>query len=136
MTAASGRAAAELRDQLDEVRSSLGELRALREELLQIAALPYKPNLNDGVIINAAPFHNMFRLSKWARDTKSMWENLQAGENDWAHMAYTLWPERVRQVAQKDRSIAIAHGLEAELWGEAGEAVEKKGKKSKQEKLL
>ena len=37
---------------------------------------------------------------------------LEAGEYDWAHMAYTLWPGRVREVCKHDRSIAIAHGLE------------------------
>jgi hypothetical protein len=27
-------------------------------------------------------------------------------------MAYTIWPDRVREVSRTDRSIAIAHGLE------------------------
>ena len=27
-------------------------------------------------------------------------------------MAYTIWPNRVKEVCKKDRSIAIAHGLE------------------------
>ena len=110
-------------------------LRAFREELLQIAELPYKPNLNDGVIINAAPFHNLFGLNKWAKDTKSVWDKLQAGEYDWAHMAYTLFPDRIPEVANKDRSIAIAHGIEAELWDE-GKDDKKPKRKSKQDLLL
>ncbi len=41
-----------------------------------------------------------------------MWKKLEAGEYDWAHLAYTIWPERVKKVCESDRSIAIAHGLE------------------------
>jgi len=112
LKAASGRDATRLRDRLSEAQSFLGELRDLREELLRIAALPYKPNLNDGVIINAAPLHNLFRLRTWANDTKKVWSKLKKGGCDWAHLAYTIRPERVREVCKKDRSIAIAHGLE------------------------
>jgi hypothetical protein len=64
------------------------------------------------VIINAAPLHRLFRLHKWSADTAAVWNKLEAGEYDWAHMAYTIWPERVKRVYETDRSIAIAHGLE------------------------
>jgi hypothetical protein len=84
----------------------------LRDELLRIAALPYKPDLNDGVIINAAPLNSLFNLRSWANDTKKIWDKLNKGDYDWAHLAYTIWPDRVRDVCKKDRSIAIAHGLE------------------------
>ena len=77
-----------------------------------MAGLPYKPDLNDGVIINAAPLHKLFRLRKWAKDTEAVWKKLEKGEYDWAHMAHAVWPDRVREVCRKDRSIAIAHGLE------------------------
>jgi len=55
LKAAFGREATRLPDRLNDSRTFLGELRDLREELLRIAALPCKPDLNDGVIINAAP---------------------------------------------------------------------------------
>jgi hypothetical protein len=109
---ASGREATRLRDRLNEARAFAGELRDLRQELLRIAALPYRPNLNDGVIINAAPFHKLFRLRPWAKETEQVWTKLERGEYDWAHLAYTIWPERAKETCRKDRSIAIAHGRE------------------------
>jgi len=107
-----GKAANDLRDEIANLRSFLAELSDFRAELLRVAALPYKPDLNDGVIINAAPLHTLFRLRKWADDTTAVWKKLEAGEYDWSHMAYTIWPDRVREVCETDRSIAIAHGLE------------------------
>ena len=108
---ASGREATSLGDQLNEARSFLSELQHLREELLRIAALPYRPDPNDGVIINAAPFHTLFRLRSWAKDAEAVWKKLEKGDYDWAHLAYTLWPDRVKEACGRDRSIAIAHGL-------------------------
>lgn len=133
LKAASGREATELRDQLNETKTFLGELRDLREELIRIAELPYKPNLNDGVIINAAPLHNLFRLRKWANDTKKVWDKLEKGDYDWAHLAYIIWPERVREICKKDRSIAIAHGLEDICEVEAP-AAKKKGGRGRRKK--
>jgi hypothetical protein len=109
---ASGREAVRLNDLLKEYRSLLSELQDFREELLRIAELPYKPDLNDGVIINAAPFHNLFRLRSWAKDTEACWRKLEKGGYDWSHLAYTIWPDRVKKVCRKDRSIALAHGLQ------------------------
>jgi hypothetical protein len=125
----SGKSATETRDQLDELREFLSELRQFREELLHIANLPYKPDLNDGVIINAAPFYRLFRLSKWAKDTEVVWKKLKAGEYNWAHMAYVLYSKEVRETCKIDKSIAIAHGLESLYEGKEG--VKKRKKKSK-----
>src|SRR5581483_426138 len=109
---ASGQKASGLRKRVEDCRALLNELRDFREELLRVAALPYRPNLDDGVIINAAPLHKILRPSKWAKDTKAVWEKLERGDYDWAHLAYTLWPDRVRAKCRSDRSLAIAHGLE------------------------
>lgn len=128
LKAASGREATRLTDRLGEARAFVAELRDLREELLRIAALPYKPDLNDGVIINAAPFHGLFRLRSWAKDTEDCWKKLAKGDFDWAHSAYTIWPDRVRKVCRTDRSIAIAHRLEDLCEVEAPESKKKGGR--------
>lgn len=123
----SGREATNLRNHLNNLKSLQSELNDFKEELLRVAGLPYKPNLNDGVIINAAPLHKLFRLPKWARDTKACWEKLEKGEYNYAHLAYTIWPDRVREVCKKDHSIAIAHDLEG-LYLENQGKLEKPGK--------
>jgi hypothetical protein len=95
-----------------DVRDFLNELKDLRDEIERVIKLPWKPNLNDGVLITASPLWKLFRLSKWQKDLKACWEELEKGDYDWAHLAYTIWPERVEKACVKDRSIAIAHGLE------------------------
>jgi hypothetical protein len=89
-----------------------GELLDLKAELERIIKLPWKPNLNDGVLITASPLWKLFRLSKWQKDLKTCWQELEKGDYDWAHLAYSIWPKRVEEVCKTDRSIAIAHGLE------------------------
>lgn len=94
------------------------ELKDLRAELLQIAGF-WKPNLNDGVLITASPLWKLFCLPKWRKHLKKCWENLEKGEYDWAHLALSIWPERVvKEKCTTDRSIAIAHDLEDRLWEE------------------
>jgi hypothetical protein len=86
------------------------ELVAMREEMLRVAELPYEPNQNDGVELTAAPLHNLFQHTSWSDRLESYWEELKDGEYDWAHIAYSIWPERVEEACRKDKSIAIAHG--------------------------
>jgi len=100
------------RGRLDELLDLEGELIDFRTEIERIIKLPWQPNLNDGVLITAAPLWRFFRLPKWQRDLKACWDKLEKGEYDWAHLAYSIWPKRVEEVCKKDRSIAIAHGLE------------------------
>ncbi|MFM7471405.1 MAG: type II restriction endonuclease subunit M, partial [Nodosilinea sp.] len=74
--------------------------------------LPYKPNLNDGVQITAAPLWPLFGLKKWQTKLKDTWKKLEKGDYEWAHLAYSIWPDRVREKCKGDRSLAIAHDLE------------------------
>jgi hypothetical protein len=94
------------------------ELQEFREELLRLAKLPWRPNLNDGVQITAAPLWKLFRLPKLQKTLKETWQSLEKGEYDWAHLAMTVWPQNVVPKCAKDRSLAIAHGAEDLFWVE------------------
>jgi hypothetical protein len=108
------------------------ELKDFRDELLRLAKF-WKPNLNDGVQITAAPLWRLFQYRPWQKKLKETWEALEAGEYDWAHLAYSIWPDRVREKCKTDKSLAIAHGLE-ELYQKPEKPVKKKrGKKQAEE---
>lgn len=111
-SSAQGREAARLAKELAELTALLQELKELRAELLRVAHLPYRPNLNDGVQITAAPLWRLFRLPRWRSELERTWQALERGDYDWAHLAYAIWPERVQEKCRRDRSIAITHGLE------------------------
>ena len=98
--------------ELNDQKEFLAELEDFKEELLRVAQLPYKPNQDDGVLITAAPLHNLFRHTKWKKATQDCWKKIEKGEYDWAHLALSIWPDRVRNKCVKDLSMAIAHGLE------------------------
>ena len=109
------------RKQIDEQEAFVAELRAFLEEIQRIAPL-WNPDLDDGVIINFAPLWRLVPQCKsWQKELKATWDALCAGEYDWAHLAMHLWPERVVPKCAKDRSLAIAHGLEDVFWVENSE---------------
>jgi hypothetical protein len=107
--------------ELESAQTLVAELATLKDSLLEIAKF-WKPNLNDGVQITAAPLWKHFRLSTWQKDLKDTWSQLQKGEYDWAHLAHSTWPERVIPKCTTDRSLAIAHGHEEALWEEVKNA--------------
>jgi hypothetical protein len=116
-------------------RRQLEDLEALRRELIDLRtelehwAPKWKPNLSDGVLITAAPLWKLFRLPKWRKDLEACWHELERGTYDWAHLAHTLWPDRVREKCKTDRSLAIAHGLEELCEVEAPKPKAKRGAK-------
>ncbi|WP_186236014.1 BREX-1 system adenine-specific DNA-methyltransferase PglX [Burkholderia gladioli] len=97
---------------LEELVNLEAELRDFRDTLLQIASL-YQPNCDDGVLISAAPLWTLFRHKPWQKVLKDTWSKLQKGDYDWAHLAMSYWPDRVREKCKTDKSLAIAHGMEA-----------------------
>ncbi len=90
------------------------ELRSFQEEVARVAPL-FDPNLDDGVLLNAAPLWRLTPHNGWRKDSKAAWEALAKGEYDWAHLALKLWPERVIPKCAKERHLALAHDLEAAL---------------------
>jgi hypothetical protein len=114
----SGATAAQ-RKQLATQEALVNELRAFLDDVKRVAPL-WNPNLDDGVIINFAPFWRLVPQNKaWQKELKATWDALCAGKYDWAHLAMHLWPERVVPKCAKDRSFAIAHDLEDVFWVES-----------------
>ena len=96
----------------EELQSLEAELAEFLETLLEIAPT-YRPNHDDGVQISAAPLWRLFRHKPWQKVLKGTWEKLENGDYDWAHLAMAYWPDRVREKCKTDKSLAIAHNLEA-----------------------
>lgn len=113
--------------ELEKLSDLVSELRDFRDELLRLAKF-WKPNLNDGVQITAAPLWKLFQHKAWQKKLKETWESLEKGDYDWAHLACSIWPERVLRKCHQDRSLAIAHDVEAYFWHEV-EVPVKRGKK-------
>jgi len=109
------------RRETDTQETLVSELRAFHGEVARVAPL-WNPDLNDGVVINFAPLWRLVPQHRgWQKECKKAWDKLVKGDYDWAHLAVHLWPERVVPKCAKDRSLAIAHGLEDELWFEDGD---------------
>jgi hypothetical protein len=107
------------RREIDALATLLEELQSLRDEVARLTPL-WDPDLDDGVIINAAPLHRLFAHTRsWQKECETTWKKLCAGDYDWAHLSMRLWPERVVPKCCDDRSLAIAHGLEDTLWLES-----------------
>lgn len=106
------------RREIEKQETFVSELKALKTEVARVAPL-WKPNLDDGVILNFAPLYRLVPQSRnWQGECKNAWDKLHSGDYDWAHLAMHLWPERVVPKCVEDRSLAIAHGLADVFWYE------------------
>lgn len=114
-------ATAAQRKQLAAQEALVEELRAFLDEVKRVAPL-WKPNLDDGVVVNFAPLWRLVPQNKsWQKELKATWDVLCEGKYDWAQLAMHLWPERVVSKCAKDRSLAIAHGLGDVFWVEGSD---------------
>src|SRR5690606_27739184 len=77
------------------------ELGGFERRLRQVAERGYAPELDDGVVINLAPLHEVVA---WAEPAK-VWRKLERGEYDRAHLAMSYWTERGREMSRKDHSL-------------------------------
>ena len=107
--------------EVDAQRTLVDELTDFVTELRTIAPM-WKPNINDGVLVNHAPLMRLVsRAGPWQKQVLEGWAQLAEGSFDWAHLAMHLWPERVVPKCETDRSLAIAHGLEDVFWVEGAD---------------
>jgi type I restriction-modification system DNA methylase subunit len=94
--------------ELDRMLDLADDLGKFTLNLKAIAERGYTPQIDDGVLLNAAPLHEV--LPSWP-DTRTAWKELEEGKYDWAHQAMAYWPGRVKASCLTNKSFAIAHRL-------------------------
>jgi hypothetical protein len=87
---AAGRARSEFSRRLEGEESLLGEVKAFRVEAERIAELVWEPDLDDGIVLCAAPLADLFPA--WP-DAAAERKHLRGGEYPWATAA--KWRERL-----------------------------------------
>jgi hypothetical protein len=71
---------------IDRQEAFLSELRDFEDRLRRAANLHLDPDLNDGVVLNIAPLHE---LVPW-KEAKSYWDDLMDGNYEWSSIAKQL----------------------------------------------
>lgn len=118
---------------LDKLMDKADDLREFSARLKAHIDAGYESCIDDGVLLNAAPLHDLF--PSWT-DTRAAWKDLEVGKYDWAHQAMRHWPERVTEACRSNRSFAIAHGLEHLCPAAPPKAAKKRGRKAQTGGLL
>lgn len=80
----SGRRAADVAKELEAEQKLAVELETFRAEAERIAGLGWEPDLDDGMVLNAAPLASLFPAWK---DAGKYRKELKAGKNEWATVA-------------------------------------------------
>ncbi len=82
----SGREAKRLGKEVERQEEFLSELRDFEDKLRRAANLHLEPDLNDGVVLNIAPLHE---LVPW-KEAKSYWQELLEGKYEWSSIGKQL----------------------------------------------
>ena len=92
-----------------------GELKVFRNEIEELART-FKVHFDDGIAINASRFIHVIRSKEWVKQLEPVAQILHTGMSDdgkttldWSETAADLYPDRVRALCKKNRSIALAH---------------------------
>jgi hypothetical protein len=81
-----GKEAKRIAKEVERQEDFLSELRDFEDKLRRVANLHLEPDLNDGVVLNIAPLHE---LVPW-NDAKSHWEELLRGKYEWSSIGKQL----------------------------------------------
>jgi len=82
----SGKEAKRLAKEVERQEDFLSELRDFEDNLRRAANLQFEPDLNDGVVLNIAPLHE---LVPW-KEAKNYWEELLEGKYEWSSIGKQL----------------------------------------------
>ena len=101
-------------DRIEENRLQAlqSDLEGMVASLQRIIELPYRPNHDDGIPVTAAPLAELFAHNLWKTECRDNLEELNKGDYDWSHLAFSMFPSRIRDKAKKDWCLALTHGLE------------------------
>ena len=84
--------------EISKLSDTLDDVQEFAERLKRITERGYTPHIDDGVLLNAAPLWEI--LPAW-KDVEKAWEELEAGDYDWAQQAMEYWPDRVKKVQEQ-----------------------------------
>lgn len=82
----SGKEAKRLAKDVEKQEDLLSELRDFEDKLRRAADLNLEPDLNDGVVLNIAPLHE---LVPW-KEAKKYWDELLEGQYEWSSIGKQL----------------------------------------------
>jgi predicted RNA methylase len=86
-----GRGAKALDKALDDERKLAEELRRFRQEADRIAGLGWEPDLDDGIVLCAAPLADLF--PQWRKELAGYRDELRAGKYEWSTVS--KWAEQL-----------------------------------------
>jgi hypothetical protein len=81
-----GKAAKKIDAEIEKQEDFISELRDFEDKLRRAANLHLEPDLNDGVVLNIAPLHE---LVPW-KEAKSYWNELLEGKYEWSSIGKQL----------------------------------------------
>ena len=115
------------KSRFEDIVSLKEELHGFRDTLRGLAeSWSFYPE--DGAVISLSPLRELFKHPQWVSRLKKASKELASGKYDWSKLSFHYHPERVLKTSHVDRSIAIAQGVEDDLWEEV-EIPSARGKK-------
>lgn len=90
-TGGEGQGTKKLDKEIERKEDFLSELRDFEDKLRRAADLHLEPDLNDGVVLNIAPLHE---LVPW-KEAKKYWEELLEGKYEWSSIGKQLRLKRL-----------------------------------------
>jgi hypothetical protein len=74
----------EIRNQLETAENLIREIEVFHNQAESVAQSGWEPDMNDGIILNAAPLEDLFADPKWRKDISTHRKKLEKGEYPWA----------------------------------------------------